>query len=228
MYGPTGIGVLYGKRSWLEKMPPYQGGGDMISSVTFEKTTYNALPWKFEAGTSNIAGAVGLAAAIDWLSNVGLPAVGRPRARPPRLRDRAAPGDPGPPDLRNGTQEGRRHLLPPRRRPPPRHRDDPRPGRDRHPDRPALRPARDGPLRHPGHRARVVRRSTTRARTWTPSRRACGRCGRSSADDGPARALPAGHPRPQQVAPQLPDDRRERTGSPSATTRSAATGSRSS
>jgi cysteine desulfurase/selenocysteine lyase len=75
MYGPTGIGVLYGKRSWLEQMPPYQGGGDMIASVTFEKTTYNALPWKFEAGTVNIAGGAGLAAAIDYLAAAGLPAV---------------------------------------------------------------------------------------------------------------------------------------------------------
>ncbi len=75
MYGPTGIGALYGKRSWLEKMPPYQGGGDMIASVTFEKTTYNALPWKFEAGTVNIAGGAGLAAAVDYLSAAGLPAV---------------------------------------------------------------------------------------------------------------------------------------------------------
>jgi cysteine desulfurase/selenocysteine lyase len=75
IYGPTGIGALYGKRSWLEKMPPYQGGGDMISSVTFEKTTYNALPWRFEAGTVNIAGGAGLAAAIDYLSAAGLPAV---------------------------------------------------------------------------------------------------------------------------------------------------------
>lgn len=75
MYGPTGIGALYGKRSWLEKMPPYQGGGDMIASVTFEKTTYNALPWRFEAGTVNIAGGAGLAAAVDYLSAAGLPAV---------------------------------------------------------------------------------------------------------------------------------------------------------
>ncbi len=72
MYGPTGIGALYGKRSWLEKMPPYQGGGDMIASVTFEKTTYNSLPWKFEAGTSNIAGGAGLSAAIDYLTGLGL------------------------------------------------------------------------------------------------------------------------------------------------------------
>jgi cysteine desulfurase/selenocysteine lyase len=75
MYGPTGIGALYGRRSWLERMPPYQGGGDMIASVTFEKTTYNALPWKFEAGTVNIAGGAGFAAAIDYLLAAGLPAV---------------------------------------------------------------------------------------------------------------------------------------------------------
>ncbi|HEY2930396.1 MAG TPA: cysteine desulfurase [Acidobacteriota bacterium] len=71
MYGPTGIGVLYGKKQHLESMPPYQGGGDMISSVSFEKTTYNELPFKFEAGTSNIAGAIGLAAAIDYISEIG-------------------------------------------------------------------------------------------------------------------------------------------------------------
>ena len=63
LYGPTGIGVLYGKAALLEAMPPYQGGGDMIRSVTFEKTTYNELPYKFEAGTPNIAGAIGLGAA---------------------------------------------------------------------------------------------------------------------------------------------------------------------
>jgi cysteine desulfurase/selenocysteine lyase len=74
LYGPTGIGVLYGKAEHLEAMPPYQGGGDMILRVTFEKTTYNAIPWKFEAGTPNIAGAVGLRAAIDYLDAIGLPA----------------------------------------------------------------------------------------------------------------------------------------------------------
>jgi len=72
MFGPTGIGVLYGKREHLEAMPPYQGGGDMISSVTFEKTTYNEVPYKFEAGTPNIAGAVGLAAAVDYMTKLGL------------------------------------------------------------------------------------------------------------------------------------------------------------
>jgi len=71
IYGPTGIGVLYGKEKWLEEMPPYQGGGDMIKNVTFEKTTYNDLPFKFEAGTINYVGAVGLAAALDYLSEIG-------------------------------------------------------------------------------------------------------------------------------------------------------------
>jgi cysteine desulfurase/selenocysteine lyase len=72
LYGPTGIGVLYGRAALLEAMPPYQGGGDMISSVTFEHTTYNELPYKFEAGTPHIAGAIGLAAAIDYLNQLGL------------------------------------------------------------------------------------------------------------------------------------------------------------
>ena len=74
IYGPTGIGVLYGKRELLEAMPPYQGGGDMIRSVTFEKTLYNQLPYKFEAGTPHIAGVVGLGAALDYLSGLGLEA----------------------------------------------------------------------------------------------------------------------------------------------------------
>lgn len=75
LFGPTGVGVLYAKRAHLERMPPYQGGGDMIASVTFEKTTYNVLPYKFEAGTPNIAGAIGLGAAIDYVSSVGLEAI---------------------------------------------------------------------------------------------------------------------------------------------------------
>jgi len=70
--GPTGIGVLYGKAEWLERMPPYQSGGDMIASVSFEKTTYNALPYKFEAGTPHIAGVIGLGVALDYLSGLGL------------------------------------------------------------------------------------------------------------------------------------------------------------
>ena len=75
LFGPTGIGVLYGKARHLEAMPPYQGGGDMISLVTFEKTHYNIIPYKFEAGTPHIAGVIGLGAAIDYVSGIGLDAV---------------------------------------------------------------------------------------------------------------------------------------------------------
>jgi cysteine desulfurase / selenocysteine lyase len=75
LFGPTGIGVLYGKAHWLEAMPPYQGGGSMIRSVTFEKTTYALLPAKYEAGTPHIAGAIGLGAAIDYLESVGMEAI---------------------------------------------------------------------------------------------------------------------------------------------------------
>ena len=75
LYGPTGIGVLYGREALLEQMPPYQGGGDMIRSVTFEKTTYADLPHKFEAGTPHIAGAVGLGAAVDYVQRIGFEAV---------------------------------------------------------------------------------------------------------------------------------------------------------
>jgi len=76
VFGPTGIGALYGRRELLEKMPPYQGGGDMILSVTFEKTIYNELPFKFEAGTPNIAGVIGLGAAIDYLGGIGHARIG--------------------------------------------------------------------------------------------------------------------------------------------------------
>ena len=72
VYGPTGIGVLYGKRELLESMPPYQGGGDMISSVTFEKTLYNRVPHKFEAGTPDVSGVIGLGAALNYVNGIGL------------------------------------------------------------------------------------------------------------------------------------------------------------
>jgi cysteine desulfurase / selenocysteine lyase len=75
LYGPTGIGVLWGRREHLEAMPPWQGGGDMILSVSFEGTTYNQIPHKFEAGTPHISGVVGLGAALDWIGRVGLPAI---------------------------------------------------------------------------------------------------------------------------------------------------------
>ena len=73
--GPTGIGLLYGKRSWLEKLPPYQGGGEMIAEVSFEKTTYAELPHKFEAGTPNIAGGIAFGAAIDYMNQIGFEAI---------------------------------------------------------------------------------------------------------------------------------------------------------
>jgi cysteine desulfurase / selenocysteine lyase len=81
MYAPTGIGVLYGRQELLAAMPPWQGGGDMILTVAFDKSTYNELPWKFEAGTPNIAGAVGLAAAMDYIESLGREAIAAHEAR---------------------------------------------------------------------------------------------------------------------------------------------------
>jgi len=80
IYGPTGIGILYGKTKLLEVMPPYQGGGDMIASVTFEKTVYNRLPYKFEAGTPNIADTIGLGAAFEYLNGLGMEQIERHEA----------------------------------------------------------------------------------------------------------------------------------------------------
>lgn len=77
MFGPTGVGVLYGKEEILNSMPPYQGGGDMIDQVSFEKTTYNTLPHKFEAGTPNIAGVIGLGAAVDYIKELGIEEIKR-------------------------------------------------------------------------------------------------------------------------------------------------------
>jgi cysteine desulfurase/selenocysteine lyase len=81
LYGPTGIGVLYGKHAWLDAMPPYQGGGDMIKSVSFDRSVYNDLPYKFEAGTPHIAGAIGLGAAIDHIESIGLARIGEHEER---------------------------------------------------------------------------------------------------------------------------------------------------
>ncbi|MCL4484208.1 MAG: cysteine desulfurase [Bacteroidetes bacterium] len=75
IYGPTGVGVLYGKRKWLDAMPPFLGGGEMIDRVTFEKTTYNELPFKFEAGTPHYVGAIGMGTAIQYIQNIGLEAI---------------------------------------------------------------------------------------------------------------------------------------------------------
>jgi cysteine desulfurase/selenocysteine lyase len=75
IFGPTGSGVLYGKESILEELPPFQGGGDMVDQVTFERTTYNTLPFKFEAGTTNYIGAIGLSAALGYLQSIGFEAI---------------------------------------------------------------------------------------------------------------------------------------------------------
>ena len=72
IYGPTGVGVLYGKEEWLDKLPPYQGGGEMIQNVSFEKTTFNELPFKFEAGTPDYIGTTALAKALDYVSAIGM------------------------------------------------------------------------------------------------------------------------------------------------------------
>ncbi len=95
LYGPTGIGVLYGREALLREMPPWQGGGDMILSVSFAGTTYNDLPWKFEAGTPNISGAVGLAAAIDYVEGLGTAAVHAHEQRLLAQATEAALGIPG-------------------------------------------------------------------------------------------------------------------------------------
>ncbi len=77
IFGPTGSGVLYGKESMLEELPPYQGGGDMVDQVSFDRTSFNTLPFKFEAGTTNYTGAIGLAAALDYLQSIGFQAIGQ-------------------------------------------------------------------------------------------------------------------------------------------------------
>ena len=93
LYGPSGIGVLYGKQALLEAMPPYQGGGDMIKTVTFEKSTYAGLPYKFEAGTPAIADVVGLGAAIDYLNDIGMDAIAAYEAEIIGLCDRTGQAD---------------------------------------------------------------------------------------------------------------------------------------
>jgi cysteine desulfurase/selenocysteine lyase len=95
LYGPTGIGVLWARREHLEAMPPWQGGGDMIRSVSFEKTTFNEVPYKFEAGTPDIAGAVGLAAALDYVQAIGLPAIAAHEAALLREAEQALLAVPG-------------------------------------------------------------------------------------------------------------------------------------
>ena len=141
-YGPTGIGVLHGRRELLEAMPPFIGGGHMIRAVR-RRVLLAELPWKFEAGTSQIAEAIGLGAAVDWLSAIGMAQV---RAHEQSLvadaleRLRRGPGpDPARPAGRRRSRRAR--VLHARRRPPARHRRDPRPPGRLRAGRPSLRPA---------------------------------------------------------------------------------------
>ena len=138
IFGPTGIGVVYAKKELLEIMPPWQGGGNMIRNVTFEETTYAEAPAKFEAGTPNIADAVGLGAALDYVNRLGLPEHREIRARTAAICDRAAFADQRSAPDRHGRGESGRALVCSAR---PRDRGS-RPaagsGRDRGPGRPSL------------------------------------------------------------------------------------------
>ena len=156
VFGPTGIGVLYGKAKLLNAMPPYQGGGDMIRTVTFEKTTYNDLPYKFEAGTPNIAGGIGLGAALDYV-NADRPGQDRRlRTRTAGLRHPSAVANPGPAHHRHGAREGRRALVRDGRHSSARYRHRPRPPGHRRAHRPPLRAAGDGLVPHSRHHARFA------------------------------------------------------------------------
>ena len=169
MFGPTGTGVLYGKAALLERMPPYQGGGDMIASVTFEKTTYNTLPYKFEAGTPNIAGVVGFGAAVEYLNGIDREAA---RAHEDGLLAYATglvSAVPGRAHHRPGARENGRAVVRHGRHPPARHRNGARQRGRGHPHGAALRAARDGPFRRRVDRARVVRALQHDGKTSTRS-----------------------------------------------------------
>ena len=144
MFGPTGIGVLYGRTELLESMPPYQSGGDMIRSVTFERSSYNAAPYRFEAGTPHIAGAVGLAAAIDYLTGIGLDRIA---AYEDELLTYATAALSRIPGVRvfGTAAEGRRAVVRARGRAPTRCRDDSRSPGCGHSRGASLLPATDGP-----------------------------------------------------------------------------------
>ena len=143
LYGPTGIGALWGRSALLDAMPPYQGGGAMIDSVTFERSTFAPPPQRFEAGTPHIVGAVGLHAAIDWVNGIGLPAIHAHESALVRECRDALRIDQQPAPVRAGGQRRHRQLRR-RRGSSPRHRHHIGRRRRRHPRRPPLRPAFDG------------------------------------------------------------------------------------
>ena len=155
--GPTGIGILYGKAALLEAMQPFKGGGDMILSVTFEKTTYNPIPHKFEAGTPPIAAAIGLGAAVDYLGGIGMAAIAAHEHDLLRVRHRAT-GGACPACACIGTAQHKAAVLSfaLRRRASARRRHAAESGGRGGAHRPPLRPAADAAVRRAGHLARLV------------------------------------------------------------------------
>ena len=144
-YGPTGIGVLYGKAELLNEMPPWQGGGDMILSVTFEKTLYNEIPHKFEAGTPDITGVHGLGVALDYIETLGRDRIlAHEEALTEYGVQRLSALDGVRADGRRQPAAGQ-SVVRGRRRPRARPRDHPRPAQCGGPGRPSLRAAADGP-----------------------------------------------------------------------------------
>ena len=177
IFGPTGIGALYGKAEALDEMPPWQGGGNMIADVTFERTQYQPPPGRFEAGTGNIADAVGLAAALDYVTGIGLHNIGRYEHELLEYATGCLDRDPGA-EAAAGTAADKAGVLsfvlegPPAdgggRRP--------GPGGDRRPRRAPLRAADPAPLRLRNAPCARRWRRTTRARTSTRWRPRCGAC----------------------------------------------------
>ncbi len=148
LFAPTGIGVLYGKEALLDAMPPFEGGGDMIRSVTFEKTEYNVLPYKFEAGTPDMAGIIGLGAAIDYLNNVGMDRIAAYEGELLEYATRAVSQLTGIRIIGTAPAEGERFIVRDGRRASARCGHHSGPGRHRGTDRASLRAAGDGPVQN--------------------------------------------------------------------------------
>ena len=156
LYGPTGMGILYGKEAHLESMPPFLGGGDMISSVTFEKSTWNALPHKFEAGTPDISGAIALGVAIDYIQSIGFSWIAEHEQALLEYGTEALTAHRRPSPDWHGAAEGEHPVVRARRRASARHRHDRGSRGRRRPHRSSLRAAGHGPLRRPRDRTRVA------------------------------------------------------------------------
>ena len=154
--GPTGIGILYGKTKLLNAMPPYQGGGDMIRTVTFEKTTYNDLPYKFEAGTPNIAGGIGMGAALDYLNRIGLDNIAAYEHELLVYGTDAAGADSGPAHHRHGEGKGGGAFLRDRGHSSARYRHGAGPAGHCGAHRTSLRAAGDGLVPHSRYHARLA------------------------------------------------------------------------